>query len=498
MKLDFTKKLATVPTLPGVYFHKDIDNNIIYIGKAANLRNRVRQYFQNSRTKDLKTIALVADIADFDWIVCDTEIDALFFEAELVRRYLPKYNILLRDDKSLVYIRINYDDPHPTVTLTRRPLDDKAKYFGPYNSAVPIKRALVFLRKIFPYSTHQGLIPKRACLQYQLGLCPGLEEGKTSISDYRRNLRRLMSYLSGDKQKLMAEIEKDMNKAAAKHNFEQAVILRNQLNDLKSLANQIVFSDKENQEISKDQALSGIMDIFGLSNVPKRIEGYDISHMQGTNNVASMVVFINGVPDKKEYRKFKMILTGNNDFKHIEEVITRRLSSQNVAKWPLPNLFLIDGGKGQLSSAIKARDKAGKSTPMIGLAKRDEEIIVDINGSNLNIDEQKLKDFGAYITTNDTFSTILLPKSSPIIKLLQRIRDESHRFAVSYHTVLKIKAQTNSVLNEIIGIGPKTRKLLIRQYKTIEGISQADTKELEKLIGARRAKIVRANLGKSS
>lgn len=495
MKKDFTKKLSSVPTLPGVYFHKDIDNNIIYIGKAANLRNRVRQYFQNSRTKDAKTEALVADIYDFDWIVCDTEIDALFFEAELVRRYLPKYNILLRDDKSLVYIRIDYDNIHPTVGLTRRPLDDKAKYFGPYTSAIPIKRALVFLRKIFPYSTHQGQIPKRACLQYQLGLCPGLEEGKTSVLVYRKNLRKLMSYLSGDKQKLITEIENDMNRVANKHEFEQAAVLRNQLNDLKSLANQIVFSDKENQEISKDQALSGLMDIFRLSSVPKRIEGYDISHMQGTNNVASMVVFINGVPDKKEYRKFKMILTGNNDFKHIEEVITRRLSDQNVAKWKLPNLFLIDGGKGQLSSAIKARDRAGKTIPMIGLAKRDEEIIVDLNGSNLEIDEQKLKDLGAYITTNNNFSTILLLKSSPIIKLLQRIRDESHRFAVSYHTVLKIKAQTNSILNEISGIGPKTRKLLLREYKTVDGISNADVKELEMLIGKSRAQIIKTNLG---
>ncbi len=498
MKLDFTKKLSTVPTVPGVYFHKDSENNIIYIGKAANLRNRLRQYFQNSKTKDVKTVALVNDIADFDWITCDTEIDALFFEAELVRRYLPKYNILLRDDKSLVYIRINYNDNHPTVTLTRRPLDDNAKYFGPYTSALPIKRALVFLRRIFPYSTHQGVIPKRACLQYQLGLCPGLEENRTSIQDYRKNLRRLISYLSGDKQKLVRELESEMKQAAAKHDFEVAATLRNQLTDLKSLANQIVFSDKENQEISKDQALSGLMDILGLSKIPKRIEGYDISHMQGTNNVASMVVFINGVPEKKEYRKFKMILTGNNDFKHIEEVISRRLSKQNVAKWQLPDLFLIDGGKGQLSSAIKARDKLDFKIPMIGLAKRDEEIIVDLNGSNLALNETSLKGFSAYVKTNDNFATILLPKSSPIIKLLQRIRDESHRFAVSYHSVLKINGQKNSVLNEISGIGPKTRKLLLNHYKTIEGIAEADEGEVAKLIGINRARIIKLNINKTS
>jgi excinuclease ABC subunit C len=494
MKLDFTKKLSTIPTSPGVYFYKDTKDNIIYIGKAANLRNRVRQYFQNSRTQDLKTKALVSEISDFDWITCDTEIDALFFEAELVRRYLPRYNILLRDDKSLSYIRINYSHNHPTVTLTRRPLDDGARYFGPYTSAVPIKRALIFLRKIFPYSTHEGVIPRRVCLQYQLGLCPGLEENKTSLKDYRKNLRRLIAYLSGDKQKLVNDIEVDMNRAAAKHDFEMAAIFRNQLNDLKSLANQIVFSDKENQEISKDQALSGLSDILRLIKIPKRIEGYDISHMQGTNNVASMVVFVNGVPDKKEYRRFKMILPGNNDFKHIEEVIHRRLSQHNIAKWHLPDLFLIDGGKGQLSSAIKARDEAGLKTPMIGLAKRDEEIIIDLKKSMVSLDRSKLKDLGAYITENDSFSTILLPKSSPIIKLLQRIRDESHRFAVSYHTVLKVKAQTHSILSDINGIGSKTRKLLMRQYKTIEAISMADDTELAWLIGSKRAKLIKLNL----
>jgi excinuclease ABC subunit C len=165
-----------------------------------------------------------------------------------------------------------------------------------------------------------------------------------------------------------------------------------------------------------------------------------------------------------------------------------------VAKWHLPDLFLIDGGKGQLSSAIKARDEAGYKIPMIGLAKRDEEIIVDISGSMITINQARLKDLGAFVKTNDSFSTILLPKSSSIIKLLQRIRDESHRFAVSYHSVLKVKGQTHSVLNDISGVGPKTRRLLMRQYKTIQAISNADEFELSKLIGAKRAKLIKLNL----
>jgi len=493
MKVDLNKKLASLPTSPGVYFHKNLEGKIIYIGKAANLRNRVRQYFQSSKTHSLKTRALVSEIVDFDWIEVDTEIDALFFEAELIRRYLPKYNILLRDDKSLIYIRISYSSKHPTVTMTRRPLDDKAKYFGPYNSAVPIKRALKYLRKIFPYSTHEGIVPKRACLQYQLGLCPGLEENKTSLIDYRKNLRRLMTYLSGDRQKLTKEIEKDMKKSAAKKDFEMAARYRNQLNDLKSLANQIVFSDKENQEISKDQALSELMGIMGFDKVPRRIEGYDISHMQGTNNVASMVVFINGVPEKKEYRRFKMISPGNNDFQHMEEVISRRLSKTNVTKWGLPNLFLIDGGKGQLTSAIKARNIAGYDIPMIGLAKRDEEIVIDLEDSKVELNDQKLSSLRAYTKQNKNFAIVLLPKSAPIIQLLQRIRDESHRFAVSYHTVLKVKAQTRSIFNEINGIGPKTKKLLLKKYGTIEAISEVTEAELADLVGAKRANIIKLN-----
>ena len=174
MNKAISKKLSELPKAPGVYFHKDKAGNIIYVGKAAVLKNRVRQYFQASRSRDLKTTALVAEIADIDWIEVDTEVDALFLEAELIRRYLPRYNILLRDDKSLVYVRINYKDPHPTVTLTRRPLDDGASYFGPYTNALSLKKALRYLRRIFPYSVHTGMIPKRVCLQYHLGLCPGL------------------------------------------------------------------------------------------------------------------------------------------------------------------------------------------------------------------------------------------------------------------------------------------------------------------------------------
>ncbi|HUP26676.1 MAG TPA: excinuclease ABC subunit UvrC [Candidatus Limnocylindrales bacterium] len=494
MNKQLETKLKDVPKTPGVYFHKNKSGDIIYIGKAAVLKNRVRQYFQKSRNRDPKTDALVAEIADVEWTEVETELDALFLEAELIRRYLPPYNILLRDDKSLSYVRINYSDNHPTVTLTRRPLDDGAKYFGPYYSAVAVKRALKYLRKVFPYSTHYREIPKRACLQYHLGLCPGIEAGKTDLKDYRENLKKLIDYLKGERVQVMREIEREMKQAAKEKDFETAAMHRNQLFALKGLSRQIVFSDREFLDISKDKGLSELTDLLGLSAIPRRIEGYDISHMQGTDNVASMVVFTNGIPEKAAYRKFKLRIPGNDDFAHMNEALTRRLSEKNRKDWGIPELFLIDGGKGQLAAAIKARDEAGLNIPMIGLAKREEEIVVHLKNSGTTISKSELHRLNAIMSESDDFALILLPKSSHAVKLLQRIRDESHRFAVSYHSVLKTKRQTASMLDDIPTIGPITRKKLIRTFGSMRGLLNARQFEIEKTIGVKKAAILKQYL----
>lgn len=483
-------KLADLPRSPGVYLYKNKKNEIIYIGKAAVLRNRVRQYFQKSRTRDPKTDVLVSEIADVEWMEVETELDALFLEAELIRRYLPRFNILLRDDKSMTYVRISYDQPHPTVTLTRRPLDDGARYFGPYFSAQIVRRALKYLRRIFPYSTHEGVVPKRGCLQYHLGLCPGLEVDQSLLAEYRVSLGKLMKYLKGERTLVIRQIEKEMKAAAKNQDYEAAAVARNQLFALKGLARQIIFSDREFLDISKDQGLSGLSDILGLKNIPRRIEGFDISHMQGTDNVASMVVFVNGVPDKASYRKFKLRIPGNNDFAHMDEAISRRLSEVNRKSWGLPDLFLIDGGKGQLSAAIEARDNAGLSIPMIGLAKREEEIVVHNSDSMVSLNSGALSSLGAVIIESSDYSVIKLSNNSHIVKLLQRIRDESHRFAVSYHTVLKRQRQTISLLDEIPTIGPASRKKLLKTFGSIRGIMQARDFELERTIGQKKAAIL--------
>lgn len=488
-------KLKTLPHKPGIYFHKDKTGQIIYVGKAAILKNRVRQYFQASRRRDVKTDALVAEIADTDWITVESELDALFVEAEMVRRYMPRYNILLRDDKSSVYVRINYDDDYPSVSFTHQPFDDKAKYFGPFFNGGEVKRALRYLRRVFPYSTHTGVIPKRACLQYHLGLCPGLEEHKTGLNDYRANLRKLMQYLRGESQKVIEKIKVDMERAAKKQDFEKAAVLRNQYYALRALSKQIVFSDKEFLDISKDRGLQGLSDLLGLGKVPRRIEGYDISHMQGTDNVASMVVFTNGIPDKAEYRKFKMRIPGNNDFAHMEEVIRRRVSEKNQKAWGLPDLFLIDGGKGQLAAAIKARDEAGIIRTMIGLAKREEEIVVHLEKSLAHVSAIEMHKQQAIAGESDDFMMILLPKNADIVKLLQRVRDESHRFAVSYHSVLKGKRQVKSVLDEVPGVGPVTRKKLLKTFGSVSGIKMAHETEVAAVIGEQKAHVVKQYLG---
>ena len=377
-------KLQGLPKEPGVYFHKSASGEIIYVGKAAVLRNRVRQYFQASRGRDPKTEALVEDIHDTDWMVVESELEALFLEAEMIRRYMPRYNILLRDDKALSYIRIDYDSDYPTVGTTRRPLDDGARYFGPYFSTYGVRQALKLLRRIFPFATRKIPGQKRASLQYHLGLDPGLEEGKTSLEDYRKNLRKLIAVIEGRRTAIVKEIERDMKRAAKIQDFEEAARLRNQLMWLQNLGKQVIFSDKEFLDISKDHALNELVDVLGLSGFPRRIEGYDISHMQGTNVVASMVVFTNGVSDKGEYRKFKTRKEHNNDFYNMNETIGRRLSEKNVKAWGKPSLVLIDGGKGQLDAAIQARDAAGQGgLPFIGLAKREEQIVIQKDKSNV-------------------------------------------------------------------------------------------------------------------
>ena len=515
------QKLKTLPRSPGVYFHKSASGEIIYIGKAAVLKNRVRQYFQSSKDFDAKTRALVAEIYDTDWIETESEVDALFLESEMVKRYMPRYNVLLRDDKSQMYVRIDMKSEWPIVSFTHNPADDGAEYIGPFYNGFALKKALRYLRRVFPYLTRQRR-PGQSKLDEDLGLSPRLSDGPAA---YKANLRKLISYIKGNRKAIAAELERDMKTAAGLHDFERAADLRNKLRAMRELQRRVCFGDKEFLDISKDKALADLAKLLGLKDIPARIEGYDISHMSGRQVVSSMVVFTNGVSDRAEYRKFK-VSEKNDDTGNIYQTIFRRLSERHLKSWGRPDLLLIDGGKGQLVAAIKARDDRGITVPIISIAKREEELLVHKTGSQIDIafieqvrsqlrtDIMIHEDGEVYVvnlhpgqrnagshsknlrasmeqTRNErpTADENTLA-TTDIVKLFQRIRDESHRFAVSYHTALKRQQQTKNQLEEIPGIGPKTRAKLLKKFGSFRNVVSATEDDLASVIGQSRAQIV--------
>ena len=508
------EKLKTLPTSPGVYFHKSKTGEIIYVGKAAVLRNRVRQYFQSKKDFDIKTLALVNEIDDTDWVETESEIDALFLESEMVKRYKPRFNILLRDDKSQSFVRIDMKSEWPTLTFTRLPADDGAIYIGPFYNGYAVKKALKYLRKVFPYYTREPR-RERMSLDMQIGLEPGLHV--TSV-EYKANLKRLIKYIEGGRVKITNELERDMRAAAKRQEFEVAASLRNKLSHLKELQHRIMFGDKEFMDISKDKALVQLAELLGMERMPARIEGYDISHHGGQNVVASMVVFTNGVSDRTNYRKFKMTQQRNDDTANMHETIARRFAERNVKTWGLPNLVLIDGGKGQLNAAIEAMNLLGITVPIVSIAKRDEELIVAKHRSHIDegylqkLQQEPIAGVSVHESSGYYFVNLhvgrlnagghsrnlrggdSLSPYDELTKLFQRIRDESHRFAVSYHTTLQRSGATKSQLDDVPGIGPATRKKLLRRFGSVRGIASATEGELGEVVSAKIAANIRAHL----
>lgn len=438
------QKLKELPALPGVYFHKNAAGEVIYVGKAAVLKNRVRQYFQKSK-KDPKTDALVKEIFDTDWIVVDTEMDALFLESEMIKRYKPKWNILLRDDKAVSYIRIDIKSEIPYLSFTRTPSDDKATYIGPFYGKTAVEKAVRILRHIFPY--YDKPYTGKKTLNTDLGLTPGIEIGKSTPQDYKRNLRKLIRYLEGDRGKLIRDLEKTMKKESKAGNFELAAETRDQLMGLMELKKKIVFSDKEFLDISSDQALRDLQKLLGLEKPPRRIEGYDISHQSGNNTVGSMVVFINGTAARDQYRKFKIRTSTNDDLKSMKEVLTRRLRHK---EWDYPDLIIVDGGKTQVDAILPLIEPYG--IPILGRDKsgnhaRNAKVKLVIQ----NIPSRGDPEPGKVRTSAKTpvvtgvldaprgWNCFELLPSSHLARLIARIDEEAHRFAITYHTLLKRK-----------------------------------------------------------
>jgi len=518
-------KLSTVPHRPGVYLHKDRFGTVIYIGKARDLRKRVSQYFHPSRRMgwDLKFNALVDAIHDFDWHMVKNEAESLLLESRLIKEFQPRFNIDLKDDKGFLLLKVNLNDPIPRFTLTRLRKDDGCLYFGPFAHSGSVRRALTLMRRKFKLRGCRPLQPNesdyRHCLYGNLQHCTAPCIGNVTREQYLEQVRAGIGFLEGHTEELRSELESEMRKAAVNLDFEKAAQLRDALEDLKRTT---LKTEKFERipytlpvAVHPESDLRELGRLLGLAEPPARIEGFDISNISGTFIVSSMVSFWHGRPDRSNYRRFRMkTVRTQDDFASMAETIQRRYSrlqkevkesiaplsgvatsgtdssevdetvddsaddsptAESIAaesperpwvpkvtagpRWP--DLILIDGGKGQLNAACAELAKLGLShIPILGLAKEFEEI-------HLPGEKDPLRP----------------GLDSSAVKLLQRVRDEAHRFANTYNAQLRLKKISESVLDEFPGIGEARKKALLRRFGSIQRLRLAPIHEIEQVDG---------------
>ncbi|WP_407282924.1 excinuclease ABC subunit UvrC [Methanolobus sp. WCC1] len=583
MKFD----LKTLPALPGVYLMKDVSGDVIYVGKAKSLDKRVRQYFQSKRNLSPKNVTLVKHIDDIEYIITDSEVDALVLEANLIKKYKPRYNVRLKDDKRYPYVKVTINSEFPRIFLTRRRLMDGAIYFGPYTNAKAIRTTLEIISRIFMLKQCKKKIEPgktRPCLNYHIKRCMAPCKEGLDKEEYRRRVMEAVRLLKGETSGLLKDLDKKMRFFAENQDYESAAIIRDQIDSVKSISEQQIATsgtddrdviaavsdekavyiqvfyvrqgsmvgkadftllgantsesieesmaqfvkqyyqdspippeilvqyelpdseiivkwlcqrsgrdvrvhvpqrgDKKklvemaarNAEMSKRMAglkstpsessigaLEALKDVLHLETLPLHIEGFDISNISGTNAVGSMVYFENGRPASSKYRQHNIkTVKGIDDFAMIAEVVHRRYSRLLKNKEPLPDLILIDGGPGQVGAAKSSLDSLGLDIPMIGLAKRFEHIITTKKGPD---------------------EVIILPHSSPALKLLMHIRDEAHRFAVSSHRRRRSASLTHSELDSIPGVGSSRKKVLLENFDSIDKIRMSSVEELSSLDG---------------
>ena len=584
--VDFKAKIKDVPDNPGVYMMLDEQGEIIYVGKAKNLKNRLRSYFFNLSNRTAKVMAMLEHVADFRYIICASEVDALLTENNLIKKHSPKYNILLKDDKAYPFLRIDMHEPYPRIELVRKLKNDGAKYFGPYMQSVNIKDIFDLIHTAFAVRECKRDLskPSRPCLNMHLGRCLAPCTHKVSEQEYKTEMQKVIDFLKGNDREVEKTLKEKMMKFAAEENFEVALNYRNKLALLDKLVrkqvsalpkdfNLDVFAFETNgvvsaismlvvragklvggenvvsescdediasyllqyyqnnaplcDEIVTDNvadvesleqtintlcahtvrvvepkqgvrkqllelahsnaydamtkhgtqeerkvlrtkgAVRQLGEILNLKTLPNRMECYDISHISGTDKVASMVVFEGGEPKKSHYRKFKIkTVQGINDFACMKEVLVRRLNeiatSEDESFSSVPDLLVIDGGKGQLAYAKEAQKETGREDiEILSLAKREEEVFLG----------------------SDPKTSIILPKDSVALQLLQRIRDEAHRFAITFHRHLRSKHLSESVLKSIDGVGEKTCARLIKEFGSVEEIKRKSVEELAQVEG---------------
>jgi excinuclease ABC subunit C len=424
------QKVRTFPTTPGVYLMKDLSGRVIYIGKAKNLRSRAGSYFLKAASEDLRTADWIKEIADIDFVGCDSEVDALLTEARLVKDIQPKNNRDLKDDKSFPYLMISTREDFPRVEITREPKQKGVKLYGPFTSASALRGAIQVLQRIFKFRTCSLDITEndekwrwfRPCLLASIQQCTAPCNLRISKADYRRDIKRLITFLEGGKTKLMREMNAEMQEASKTLKFERAASLRDEIQMLERLDERGDLETNAQPEvfyIDPQKGLLGLRKVLGLAETPRVIEGVDIAHLGGGETVASLVQFIDGLPFKPGYRRFRIRdVEGIDDFRSIYEVVSRRFRRLADDQATFPNILLIDGGKGQLNAALAAfRDQELTPPTLISLAKRDEEIF-----------------------RPGESDPIKLSRSSFALRLLQYVRDESHRFAQHYHHLLRNKS----------------------------------------------------------
>ena len=592
---DIQEELKKLPGKPGVYIMHDAKDTIIYVGKAISLKNRVRQYFQSSRNKGAKIERMVTHITRFEYIITDSELEALVLECNLIKEHRPKYNTMLKDDKSYPFIKVTVHEPYPRVLFARRMKKDKARYFGPYTSGGAVKDVIELVRKLYQVRSCNRSLPRdtgkdRPCLYYHMKQCKAPCQGYISQEEYRKNINKVIKFLNGDFQDAISELMEKMQKASEEMRYEDAMEYRDLISSIRKIGERQkitgygqedrdiiavamddsedlrdqdavvqVFFIRDGRLIGRDhfylrvakgdtkaQVLSSFLKQFyagtpfipseimlqceiedaniieewlsgrrkqkvhirvpkkgtkeklvelalenarmvlakdrerirreegrtigavheveewlGLKNVV-RMEAYDISNISGFESVGSMVVYEKGRPKRSDYRKFKIKwVQGPNDYASMEEVLTRRFTHESNGEFDsfarLPDLILMDGGRGQVNIAMKVLNELGISIPVCGMVKDDHHRTRGLYFNNVEIP---------------------IDTSGEGFRLITRIQDEAHRFAIEYHRSLRSREQVHSILDDIPGIGDTRRKALLRKFKSVENIRDASEEEL--------------------
>ena len=475
--MNIKEKVKQLPLKSGVYLFKNQQDEIIYIGKANSLRNRVSSYFNKSYYHSPKVNQMIEKIYDIEYILTASEMEALLLESNLVKANKPYFNTQLKDDKSYPYIKISRQNPFPAIYLVRRnrvSTDKKTRYYGPFVDVEITRKAVKKMREIFKLRncTDRKFKQGKACLDFQIGLCSAPCAHKINKDDYQKNVQECCLLLSGQHTILLRKLKEEMKIASQLMLFEKAAKIRDTISMIEKVISQEKISrtyrkklnsylkEKRNNK-SINQALFDLKNHLNLGKIPFHIEAFDISNIHGQLSVGSMVVFIDGIPDKRRYRLFKIReVEGINDFAMMKEAFYRRFRDIKLNNDKLPDLVLLDGGKGQLSSVVKTMNELGIEIELASLAKKEEEIFQP--GSK---------------------EPVLLPRDSEAFFLIQRIRDEAHRFAITYHKRLRSRQIENSVLDFIPGIGEKRKKQLLSKFKSINHIREAEIKELKQIPG---------------